>query len=501
MKYDFKAIEEKWQKVWEENKAFVASEDTDKPKFYGLVEFPYPSGAGMHVGHIKAYSGLEVISRKRRMQGYNVLFPMGFDAYGLPTENYAIKTGIHPRQVTDNNIARFTSQLKRVGFSFDWTKVVDTTEEGYYKWTQWIFLKMFENGLVFRDQALVNYCPSCKVVLSNEDSQGGKCDICHSDIIQKSKDVWYLRITEYADKLLEGLNTVDYPENIKMQQVNWIGKSTGAFVDFSIDEIDESLRVYTTRCDTLFGVTFMVIAPEHPILQKYRDKITNISELDAYKDECAKKTEFERIQLQKDKTGVKVNGLTAINPVNKKQIPIYISDYVMMGYGTGAIMAVPAHDQRDYDFAKKFGIDIIEVIKGGDISVEAYTGDGEMINSDFLNGIEKKSEAIEKMLTFLGENGIGEKGVQYKMKDWAFNRQRYWGEPIPIIHCDKCGMVPVPYDELPLRLPNVENFAPGEGGESPLARIESYVNCKCPKCKGDARLETDTMPQWAGSSW
>ena len=501
MKYDFKAIEEKWQKVWEENKAFVASEDTDKPKFYGLVEFPYPSGAGMHVGHIKAYSGLEVISRKRRMQGYNVLFPMGFDAYGLPTENYAIKTGIHPRQVTDNNIARFTSQLKRVGFSFDWTKVVDTTEEGYYKWTQWIFLKMFENGLVFRDQALVNYCPSCKVVLSNEDSQGGKCDICHSDIIQKSKDVWYLRITEYADKLLEGLNTVDYPENIKMQQVNWIGKSTGAFVDFSIDEIDESLRVYTTRCDTLFGVTFMVIAPEHPILQKYRDKITNISELDAYKDECAKKTEFERIQLQKDKTGVKVNGLTAINPVNKKQIPIYISDYVMMGYGTGAIMAVPAHDQRDYDFAKKFGIDIIEVIKGGDISVEAYTGDGEMINSDFLNGIEKKSEAIEKMLTFLGENGIGEKGVQYKMKDWAFNRQRYWGEPIPIIHCDKCGMVPVPYDELPLRLPNVENFAPGEGGESPLARIESFVNCKCPKCKGDARRETDTMPQWAGSSW
>ena len=501
MKYDFKAIEEKWQKVWEENKAFVASEDTDKPKFYGLVEFPYPSGAGMHVGHIKAYSGLEVISRKRRMQGYNVLFPMGFDAYGLPTENYAIKTGIHPRQVTDNNIARFTSQLKRVGFSFDWTKVVDTTEEGYYKWTQWIFLKMFENGLVFRDQALVNYCPSCKVVLSNEDSQGGKCDICHSDIIQKSKDVWYLRITKYADKLLEGLNTVDYPENIKMQQVNWIGKSTGAFVDFSIDEIDESLRVYTTRCDTLFGVTFMVIAPEHPILQKYRDKITNISELDAYKDECAKKTEFERIQLQKDKTGVKVNGLTAINPVNKKQIPIYISDYVMMGYGTGAIMAVPAHDQRDYDFAKKFGIDIIEVIKGGDISVEAYTGDGEMINSDFLNGIEKKSEAIEKMLTFLGENGIGEKGVQYKMKDWAFNRQRYWGEPIPIIHCDKCGMVPVPYDELPLRLPNVENFAPGEGGESPLARIESFVNCKCPKCKGDARRETDTMPQWAGSSW
>ena len=501
MKYDFKAIEEKWQKKWDEEKAFVASEDFSKPKFYGLVEFPYPSGAGMHVGHIKAYSGLEVICRKRRMQGYNVLFPIGFDAYGLPTENYAIKTGIHPRKVTDMNIERFTSQLKRVGFSFDWTKTIDTTEEGYYKWTQWIFLKLFENGLVFRDQALVNYCPSCKVVLSNEDSQGGKCDICHSDIIQKSKDVWYLRITEYADKLLQGLDQVDYPENIKLQQINWIGKSTGAFVNFSIKEVEESLRVYTTRCDTLFGVTFMVIAPEHPIIEKYRDKISNIAELDAYREECAKKTEFERTQLVKDKTGVKIEGLTAVNPVNGKEIPVYISDYVMMGYGTGAIMAVPAHDQRDYDFAKKFGIDIIEVIKGGDISVEAYTGDGEMVNSDFLNGIEKKTEAIDKMLSFLGERGIGEKGVQYKMKDWAFNRQRYWGEPIPIIHCKKCGMVPVPYDELPLKLPKVENFEPGEGGESPLAKIDSFVNCKCPKCGGDAKRETDTMPQWAGSSW
>ena len=501
MKYDFKAIEEKWQKKWDEEKAFVASEDFSKPKFYGLVEFPYPSGAGMHVGHIKAYSGLEVICRKRRMQGYNVLFPIGFDAYGLPTENYAIKTGIHPRKVTDMNIERFTSQLKRVGFSFDWTKTIDTTEEGYYKWTQWIFLKLFENGLVFRDQALVNYCPSCKVVLSNEDSQGGKCDICHSDIIQKSKDVWYLRITEYADKLLQGLDQVDYPENIKLQQINWIGKSTGAFVNFSIKEVEESLRVYTTRCDTLFGVTFMVIAPEHPIIEKYRDKISNIAELDAYREECAKKTEFERTQLVKDKTGVKIEGLTAVNPVNGKEIPVYISDYVMMGYGTGAIMAVPAHDQRDYDFAKKFGIDIIEVIKGGDISVEAYTGDGEMVNSDFLNGIEKKTEAIDKMLSFLGERGIGEKGVQYKMKDWAFNRQRYWGEPIPIIHCKKCGMVPVPYDELPLKLPKVENFEPGEGGESPLAKIDSFVNCKCPKCGGDAKRETDTMPEWAGSSW
>ena len=501
MKYDFKSIEEKWQKKWEEEQAFVCSEDTSKPKFYGLVEFPYPSGAGMHVGHIKAYSGLEVVSRKRRMQGYNVLFPIGFDAYGLPTENSAIKFNTHPRILTDRNIEKFTSQLKRVGFSFDWTKTVDTTEEGYYKWTQWIFLKLFEHGLVFRDNALVNYCPSCKVVLSNEDSQGGKCDICHSDIVQKSKAVWYLRITEYADKLLQGLEEVEYPENIKMQQKNWIGKSEGAFVDFTVKELGEKLRVYTTRCDTLFGVTFMVIAPEHPIIEANRDKISNIDALDAYKEECAKKTEFERTQLTKDKTGVKIEGLTAINPVNNKEIPIYISDYVMMGYGTGAIMAVPAHDQRDYEFAKKFGIDIIEVIKGGDISVEAYAGDGEMVNSEFLNGFTNKKDSINKMLEFINEKGIGEKGVQYKMKDWAFNRQRYWGEPIPIIHCPKCGIVPVPYDELPLRLPEVQNFEPGEGGESPLAKIDSYVNCKCPKCNGDAKRETDTMPQWAGSSW
>ena len=501
MKYDFKNIEEKWQKIWDEQKTFVCSEKLEGPKFYGLVEFPYPSGAGMHVGHIKAYSGLEVVSRKRRMQGYNVLFPIGFDAYGLPTENYAIKTGIHPRKVTDMNIARFTSQLKKVGFSFDWTKTIDTTDEDYYKWTQWIFLKLFEHGLVFRDQALVNYCPSCKVVLSNEDSQGGKCDICHSEIIQKSKDVWYLKITEYADKLLEGLDMVDYPENIKQQQRNWIGKSTGAFIDFTVNGADDKLKVYTTRCDTLFGVTFMVIAPEHPIIEKNRDSIKNIAELDAYKDMCAKKTEFERTQLVKEKTGVKIDGLLAVNPVNGREIPIYISDYVMMSYGTGAIMAVPAHDQRDYDFAEKFGIEKIEVIKGGDITKEAYSGDGEMVNSGFLDGITDKKTAIEKMLRFLSEKGIGKKGVQYKMKDWAFNRQRYWGEPIPIVHCKKCGMVPVPYDELPLKLPPVENFEPGEGGESPLAKIESFVNCKCPKCGGDARRETDTMPQWAGSSW
>ena len=501
MEYDFKHIESKWQEKWEEEGVFHAVDNSDKPKFYGLVEFPYPSGAGMHVGHIKAYSGLEVVSRKRRLQGYNVLFPIGFDAYGLPTENYAIKTGIHPRKVTDMNIKKFTSQLKRVGFSFDWTRVIDTTEEGYYKWTQWIFLKMFENGLAFRDKTLVNYCPSCKVVLSNEDSQGGKCDICHSEVIQKSKDVWYRRITEYADKLLEGLKHVDYLPNIKAQQEHWIGKSRGAFVNFSLKDIPEKLRIYTTRPDTLFGVTFMVIAPEHPIIDKYKDKIRNMDAIADYRTECSKKTEFERTQLVKDKTGVKIDGLTAINPVNGREIPVYISDYVMMGYGTGAIMAVPAHDDRDYDFAKKFGIDIIEVIKGGNIDEAAYTGDGEMVNSGFLNGMDNKKDSIKKMIDYLTEKGIGEGGVQYKMKDWAFNRQRYWGEPIPIIYCPKCGMVPVPYDELPLKLPNVENFEPGQDGESPLAKIDSFVNCKCPVCGGDAKRETDTMPQWAGSSW
>ena len=501
MKYDFSAVEKKWQKKWEETGVFKAVDNSEKPKFYALVEFPYPSGAGMHVGHIKAYSGLEVVSRKRRMQGYNVLFPIGFDAYGLPTENYAIKTGIHPRKVTDMNIEKFSNQLKNVGFSFDWSRVVDTTEEGYYKWTQWIFLKMFENGLVFRDKTLVNYCPSCKVVLSNEDSQGGKCDVCHSDIVQKSKDVWYLRITEYADKLLEGLETVNYLPNVKLQQVNWIGKSTGAFVNFCVDGTDEMLKIYTTRPDTLFGVTFMVMAPEHPLIDKYADKIGNMDEVKAYRAECAKKTEFERTQLVKDKTGVKLEGFSAINPVNGKKIPIYISDYVMMGYGTGAIMAVPAHDERDWEFAKKFGIDIIEVIKGGNIEEGAYAGDGEMVNSEFLNGYTNKKDSIERMLKFLEEKGVGEKGVQYKMKDWAFNRQRYWGEPIPIVHCPKCGMVAVPYDELPLKLPEIDNFRPGSDGESPLAKIDSFVNCKCPRCGGDAKRETDTMPQWAGSSW
>ena len=501
MKYDYTNIEAKWQKIWEEKETFKAVDDFSKPKFYGLVEFPYPSGAGMHVGHIKAYSGLEVVSRKRRMEGYNVLFPIGFDAFGLPTENSAIKYNVHPRQLTDKNIERFSSQLKRAGFSFDWDRVIDTTEEDYYKWTQWIFLKMFENGLVFRDTALVNYCPHCKVVLSNEDSQGGKCDICHTDIVQKSKVVWYLRITEYADKLLEGLERVDYLPNVKTQQVNWIGKSRGAFVDFEVKGADEKLKIYTTRPDTIFGATFMVIAPEHPIIDNNKDKITNFEEIEKYREECAKKSEFERTQLVKDKTGVCIKGISGINPISGKEIPIYAADYVMMGYGTGAIMAVPAHDDRDYDFAKKFGIDIIEVIKGGDIEKEPYIGDGEMVNSDFLNGYNNKKDAIAKMISVLEEKGVGEGGVQYKMKDWAFNRQRYWGEPIPIVHCDKCGMVPVPYEELPLRLPNVSNFEPGEGGESPLAKIEEYVNCKCPVCGGDAKRETDTMPQWAGSSW
>ncbi len=501
MGYDFKTVEKKWQDKWEEAGVFHAEDFSEKPKFYALVEFPYPSGAGMHVGHIKAYSGLEVVSRKRRMQGYNVLFPIGFDAYGLPTENYAIKTGIHPRKVTDMNIEKFSNQLRKVGFSFDWTRVTDTTEEGYYKWTQWIFLKMFEKGLAFRDKTLVNYCPSCKVVLSNEDSQGGKCDICHSDIVQKSKDVWYLRITEYADKLLEGLDRVGYLPNVKLQQRNWIGKSTGAFVVFHVKGSDnEKLKIYTTRPDTLFGVTFMVMAPEHPMIDRYADRIANFDEVTGYRKECAKKTEFERTQLVKDKTGVKLSGLAGINPVNGKEIPIYISDYVMMGYGTGAIMAVPAHDERDYDFAKKFGIDIIEVLKGGDISKEAYTGEGIHVNSEYLDGLNKQ-EAIDRIIEVLTEKGVGEKGVQFKMKDWAFNRQRYWGEPIPIVYCDKCGMVPVPYDQLPLKLPRVENFEPGSDGESPLAKINSFVKCKCPRCGGDARRETDTMPQWAGSSW
>ena len=435
------------------------------------------------------------------MQGYNVLFPIGYDSFGLPAENYAVKTGRHPADITSENIKHFSDQLRAVGFSFDWSREFATSTPEYYKWTQWIFLKLFEKGYVFRNKALVNYCPHCKVVLSNEDSQGGKCDICHSDVIQLPKDVWYLRITDYSDKLLEGLDIVDYPENVKQQQINWIGKSVGAFVNFTIEGTDEILEVYTTRCDTLFGVTFMVMAPEHPLIDKYKDMIKNFDGVEAYRKECAKKTEFERTQLVKEKTGLRLEGLTAVNPVSGQQIPIYIADYVMMGYGTGAIMAVPAHDQRDYDFAKEFGADIVPVIKGGNIDEEAYTGDGEMINSDFLNGLTNKKDSIARMLEYLEEKGIGRAGVQYKMKDWAFNRQRYWGEPIPLIHCPNCGIVPVPYEELPLELPPVDNFVPGEDGMSPLAKIDSFVNCSCPKCGAAAKRETDTMPQWAGSSW
>ena len=501
MKYNFKRIEPKWQKAWEENKVFQAVDFSPKPKWYGLVEFPYPSGAGMHVGHIKAYSSIEILSRKRRMQGYNVLFPIGFDSFGLPAENYAIKTNTHPHDITEKNIRHFTEQLKSVGFSFDWDREFATSRKDYYHWTQWIFEKLFEHGLVFRSKTLVNYCPHCKVVLSNEDSQGGQCDICHSDVVQLSKDVWFLRITQYADKLLEGLDHVDYPESIKQQEISWIGKSTGAFVDFPLDETDEKLEIYTTRCDTLYGVTFMVVAPEHPVLDKYKDRIKNWGDVEAYRLECSKKTEFERTQLAKDKTGVKIEGLAAVNPITGKKIPLFIADYVMMGYGTGTIMAVPAHDQRDYEFARKFGMDIVQVIKGGDIKKEAYSGDGEMINSGFLNGLTNKKDSIEKMLQYLAEKGIGHKGVQYKMKDWAFNRQRYWGEPIPLIHCPKCGTVLVPENELPLELPPVKNFEPGTDGQSPLAKIPEFVNCTCPKCGGPAKRETDTMPQWAGSSW
>ena len=499
--YNPKAIEPKWQKIWAETHAFEAEASHDKPKFYGLIEFPYPSGAGLHVGHPRSNTAMDIISRKRRMQGYNVLFPIGWDAFGLPTENYAIKNHVHPAHVTKGNIDHFRKQLQMLGFSFDYTREVNTTDPDYFKWTQWIFLKMFEHGLVFRDKTLVNYCPHCKVVLSNEDSQGGKCDVCHNDVVQLPKDVWYLRITKYADRLLEGLKTVDYPENIAQQQVNWIGKSTGAFVRFPFEGLDETIEIYTTRPDTLFGVTFMVMAPEHPLIDKYAARISNMDAVRAYRDECAKKTEFERTQLVKDKTGLKLEGLAAVNPLTGKVVPIYLSDYVMMGYGTGAIMAVPAHDQRDWEFAHKFGIDIVQVIKGGDIEKEAYAGDGEMINSGFLNGYTNKKDSIARAVEEVEKLGCGRAGVQYKMKDWAFNRQRYWGEPIPLVHCPKCGVVAVPYEELPLRLPEVENFEPGTDGKSPLARIPEFVNCSCPKCGGPAQRETDTMPQWAGSSW
>jgi leucyl-tRNA synthetase len=500
--FNHKEIEPKWQKRWEKAHCFEATDFDPKPKFYSLIEFPYPSGAGMHVGHIRAFSSMEVISRKRRMEGYNVLFPIGFDAFGLPTENYAIQNHIHPRVITDRNIETFTQQLKAAGFSFDFSRVVDTTDPDYYRWTQWIFLKMFEKGLVFRSRTYVNFCPRCKVVLSNEESQGGECDRCGSQVVQKEKDVWFLRITAYAQKLLEGLNDLEASSRIKVEQENWIGKSEGAFIDFPIVDSPESLRVFTTRPDTIFGATFMVIAPEHPMLEQLKGRIRNLDEIRAYQEVAKKKTEFERVQMSKDKTGVRLLGVYARNPLTQKPIPIFVSDYVMITYGTGAIMAVPGHDDRDYEFAKKFGLEIREVISGGDLSEKAHTDieTGILVNSDFLDGLSVR-EAQKTIIAHLSARGIGEPAMQFKMKDWAFNRQRYWGEPIPIVYCDDCGIVPVPYDQLPVRLPRVEAFEPTDTGESPLANIREFVECECPKCGRKARRETDTMPQWAGSSW
>ncbi len=502
MSYNPQQIEKKWQKKWYEGNVFQAIDFSDKPKYYALVEFPYPSGTGMHVGHIRAYTSLEIIARKRRMEGYNVLFPIGFDAFGLPTENYAIKEKIHPRTITDQNIETFTRQLKMAGFSFDYDRVVDTTDPNYYQWTQWIFLQLFKKGLAYRNKTQVNFCPSCKVVLSNEESQGGVCDRCDSSVEQKEKDVWFLKITEYAERLLEGLKDLETLPRIKTEQENWIGRSEGAEVIFDIKDSTDKLHVFTTRSDTLYGATFMVIAPEHPLIKASFDKIKNQSAIREYQEKAKQKSEFERTQLVKDKTGVRVYGIEAINPVTKKTMPIYIADYVMMGYGTGAIMAVPGHDQRDYEFAKAYDLPIVEVIKGGDLSKEAYTDteSGILVNSDILNGLEVK-EAIEKMNAYLEERNLGKRMVTFKMKDWAFNRQRYWGEPIPIVHCESCGMVPVDEKDLPVTLPKVDHFEPTDTGESPLANIESFVNTTCPKCHGKAKRETDTMPQWAGSSW
>jgi len=500
--YDHKKIEEYWQKYWEANETFRTEDNSKKEKFYGLVEFPYPSGVGLHVGHVRAYTSLEVIARKRRLEGFNVLFPIGWDAFGLPTENYAIKTGRHPREVTDENIAVFTDQLKRIGYSFDWSKEIDTTDPKYYKWTQWIFLQLFKHGLAFRDRTYVNFCNGCKVVLANEDFRDGKCDRCGSEVVQMEKDVWFLKIRNYAERLLDGLDEVDYLPRIRLEQENWIGKSVGAEVEFAIAGHDDVLRVFTTRPDTLFGATFMVIAPEHPLIQELAEEINNMDELVDYQDKAKRKTEFERVQLAKDKTGVRIQGVQVINPVTHAEIPIFLADYVMMGYGTGAIMAVPGHDNRDWEFAKRFDLPIIEVIKGGDVIEAAYTNtdSGEMVNSGFLNGLEVK-DAIKKTIEYLEKENLGKKTINYKMKDWAFNRQRYWGEPIPIIHCPKCGMVPVPENELPLELPIVESYEPTDNGKSPLANIPEWYETTCPVCGGPAERETDTMPQWAGSSW
>ena len=503
MKYDHKQVEKKWQDIWDEKQCFKAENGSDKEKFYALVEFPYPSGQGLHVGHPRSYTALDIVARKKRMQGYNVLYPMGWDAFGLPTENFAIKNHVHPAEVTKKNIARFKSQLKSLGLSFDWSREINTTDPSYYKWTQWIFLQLFKKGLAYKKEMSVNWCTSCKCVLANEEVVNGVCERCGSEVVHKTKSQWMLAITKYAQRLIDDLDDVNYIERVKIQQKNWIGRSTGAEVDFKTTEGD-TLTVYTTRPDTLFGATYMVISPEHPMVEQWADKLNNIADVRAYREEAARKSDFERTELNKDKTGVKLEGVAAINPVNGKQIPIFVSDYVLMGYGTGAIMAVPAHDDRDWEFAKKFGCEIIEVVSGGeDVQKAAFTAKDEtgiLVNSDFLNGKTVK-DAIPAMIEWLGEKGIGRAKVQYKLRDWVFSRQRYWGEPIPIVKCDKCGYVPLPEDQLPLELPNVHTYEPTDNGESPLAHMTDWVNTTCPCCGGPAKRETDTMPQWAGSSW
>ena len=503
MKYDHKQVEKKWQDIWDEKQCFHAENDSDKEKFYALVEFPYPSGQGLHVGHPRSYTALDIVARKKRMQGYNVLYPMGWDAFGLPTENFAIKNHVYPAEVTKKNIARFKSQLKSLGLSFDWSREINTTDPSYYKWTQWIFLQLFKKGLAYKKEMSVNWCTSCKCVLANEEVVNGVCERCGSEVVHKTKSQWMLAITKYAQRLIDDLDDVDYIERVKIQQRNWIGRSTGAEVDFKTTEGD-TLTVYTTRPDTLFGATYMVISPEHPMIEQWADKLNNIEDIRAYREEAARKSDFERTELNKDKTGVKLDGVAAINPVNGKQIPIFVSDYVLMGYGTGAIMAVPAHDDRDWEFAKKFGCEIIEVVSGGeDVQKAAFTAKDEtgiLVNSDFLNGKTVK-DAIPAMIEWLGEKGIGHAKVQYKLRDWVFSRQRYWGEPIPIVKCDKCGYVALPEDQLPLELPNVTSYEPTDNGESPLAHMTDWVNTTCPCCGGPAKRETDTMPQWAGSSW
>ena len=504
--YNPKEIEQKWQKIWDDEKAFAASDDYSKPKYYALVEFPYPSGQGLHVGHPRPYTALDIVARKRRMEGYNVLYPMGWDAFGLPTENYAIKNHIHPKIVTKNNVHRFKEQLHSLGYSFDWDREINTTDPEYYKWTQWIFLKLFKAGLAYKAEMPINWCTSCKVGLANEEVVNGHCERCGAEVIRKVKSQWMLKITEYADKLLEGLDHVDYIERVKVSQKNWIGRSTGAEVDFPIAGKEDKLRIYTTRPDTLFGVTYMVISPEHPYIEKFASEIKNLDEVKAYQEQAARKSDFERSELAKEKTGVKIDGLTAVNPVNGKEIPIWVSDYVLMSYGTGAIMAVPAHDERDWEFAKKFNMPIIQVVESSegpvDVSEAAFVdvATGKLVNSGFLNGMEV-AEAKKAIIEYLEKENIGTQKTNYKLRDWVFSRQRYWGEPIPIVHCDKCGYVPLPEDQLPLELPDVESYMPTDNGESPLAAMRSWVETTCPCCGGPAERETDTMPQWAGSSW